>query len=124
MYVVNDVDEFRESLMTRTAAFAKSNVSAISLAVAALAISRLAFAQDASAPKDIELDFRFLAIGDTRQIVLAKLGPPNGEAETTTLAVKQHRLMWVGPGGRKFVASFLFNRLWRSKVCSASVADC
>jgi hypothetical protein len=89
----------------------------------AIVLSGVAFAQD-NGTGDIELDFRFLHLGLTRKAVVNMLGTPNASTDSKTLAISYHKLMWLGPEGKKFVASFVQDRLWRWKVCSATVADC
>jgi hypothetical protein len=103
--------------------FVKKTVCVLGLSMILLAAG--AFAEEEKAPPlDIELDFRFLRAGLTRKAVVEMLGTPGGQTESQTFALKFHKLMWTGPDGRRFVAAFINNRLWRWKTCSVSVADC
>jgi hypothetical protein len=93
-------------------------------AALALTLSSHASAQQAKAPEDIGLDFEFLRVGLTRKAVVDRLGAPNAQSKSETLAVTQRKLTWVDPEGQRYVASFLFDRLWRWKKCSATATDC
>jgi hypothetical protein len=81
-----------------------------------------AFAQEALAP-DLELDFHFLRPGLTRKAVIKMLGMPIGQTESHTFFVKHQKLMWEDSGGKRFVAAFVQDKLWRWKVCSVNLPD-
>jgi hypothetical protein len=94
-------------------------IAASSICIAfAISISTAAVAQD------IELDFHFLRFGLPHKEVVKMLGDPAAEVISRTLAIKQRRLTWVDDEGQKFVASFIEDRLWSWKKCSARVTEC
>jgi len=101
----------------------KASTICISGLALAISLAGVAVGQELST-HDIELDFRFLRLGLTRKAVVSMLGAPSGQVESQTFAIKYHKLMWVSPEGRKFVAAFIQNKLWRWKTCSPSVVDC
>lgn len=103
--------------------FKRSAIGVVGIALA-IAVAGAAIAQDSKPAPDLELDFNFLRLGLTRRAVIDMLGTPDAQAQSRTLAIKYHKLMWTGPEGKKFVAAFIHDRLWRWKTCSASVADC
>ena len=86
--------------------------------IAAMLMSASVWAQD------LEMRFRSLKLGLTRDAVVSMLGAPHTETDSSTFSITYERLTWVGPGGRRFVASFIHDRLWRWKSCSASVENC
>jgi hypothetical protein len=101
----------------------KASTICISGLTLAIFLSGAAVGQEPGT-RDIELDFRFLRLGLTREAVVSMLGAPSGQVESQTFAIKHHKLMWVTSEGQKFVAAFIQNKLWRWKTCSASVVDC
>lgn len=77
-----------------------------------------------AAAQDLELDFHFLKLGLTRNTVVEMLGPPMAQSKSNTLFIEYRRLIWIGSDGQKYVASFIQNRLWRWKTCTASIMSC
>jgi hypothetical protein len=96
--------------------------------IAAIATCVISVAAAQSTPErgavDPEVGFRQLSLGLTRESVVAMMGQPSAETESKTLAVKHTRLIWLGAGGRRFVAVLLADRLYRWKTCTANVTDC
>lgn len=78
----------------------------------------------AAVAHDVELDFHFLRFGLARKEVIGMLGEPTAEVISRTFAVKRRRLTWVDNEGQKFVASFVQDRLWHWKKCSARIVEC
>jgi hypothetical protein len=74
--------------------------------------------------QNIELDFHFLEVGMKRKAVIAALGTPNTETQSQTLFIKYRRLTWLDPEGRRYSASFVSDRLFGWKICSAGAGDC
>lgn len=103
--------------------FAKKMMCVLGLSMIILAGGAVAEGEKAPA-LDIELDFRFLRAGLTRKAVIGMLGTPIAQTESQTFGLKSHKLMWTGPDGQRFVASFINDRLWLWKTCSVSVAQC
>src|SRR2546423_97943 len=81
-------------------------------------------AQFGAQAQDVELDFHFLKFGQARKAVVKLLGGPDSISESHTLAIKYHRLEWIGLKKERFVAFFLNDRLFRWKKCSAGRATC
>lgn len=110
----------------RAAGLQSLNASAVAILGVAFAItfSGITLAQDSKAAEDIELDFHFLHLGLSRKAVVNILGTPNASTESETFKISYHKLSWLGPDGKKYIASFFQDRLWRWKRCSASVTDC
>jgi hypothetical protein len=106
--------------MTKLSANQKSKVCALILVSGALVMSM----SSAVTAQDIDLDFHFLAVGMKRKAVIAMLGTPNAETQSQTLFIKYRRLTWLNPEGRKYSASFVSDRLFRWKTCSAGPGDC
>jgi hypothetical protein len=77
-----------------------------------------------AAASDRELDFYFLKFGQRRNAVVEILGPPDAESRAETLSFKHHRLIWLDQDGRKYAASFLNDRLFRWKTCTAQTRGC
>jgi hypothetical protein len=77
-----------------------------------------------AAAQDLDLDFRSLKLGLSREAVVNMLGNPVAEIESPTLSIKYRQLLWVDPTGRRYTASFVFDRLFRWKKCSPRVRDC
>ncbi len=84
----------------------------------------VALASTSATAQDLELDFHFLKLGFTRKAVIEMLGEPASQTKSTTLFVEYRRLVWIGPDGEQYVTSFVQNRLWRWKKCSASIKKC
>jgi hypothetical protein len=83
----------------------------------------LSVASTTAVGQDLEANFRNMRLGLTREAVIGMLGPPNAEISSTTFNIRYERLTWVGRQ-RRFVASFIQDRMWHWQACSASVADC
>lgn len=92
--------------------------------IACLMIAALCAGGSGARAQDIDLDFHFLKFGLSRKAVVALLGTPDATAEWRTLAIKHYRLVWLSPEGGRYSASFLNDRLFRWKKCSAGLADC
>jgi hypothetical protein len=103
----------------------KKKVAQICVSGGALAmiLVNVTIAKEIKVP-DVELDFHFLHLGLSRKAVVSLLGKPSAQAESETLTIKYHKLMWVGSDGTNFVAAFVQDRLWRWKTCSVSLTDC
>jgi hypothetical protein len=77
------------------------------------------------AAQDLEQNFqRKLSIGDRREAVLTLLGAPTFETKSYTISIKHDRMTWISVGGRRFVALFVFDRLYGWKTCSNPANDC
>jgi len=115
-------------LFGRASTFGAKNIGAILTVVVCVGFADTttggAISQEIKSSHDIALDFRFLRLGETRKAVIDLLGMPIAQAESRTLNVRYDRLTWIGPQGQKFVASFVFNRLWRWKTCSDTESGC
>jgi hypothetical protein len=80
--------------------------------------------EGASAAGDHEIDFRFLKFGQARRAVVEMMGTPDSETRTETLSLRRHRLIWLDDDGRRYVASFLNNRLFYWKTCTPGARGC
>lgn len=76
------------------------------------------------ASQDLEIDFEFLKVGQTRKAVVDKLGEPSSQSRSSSFHIEYRKLTWVGSDGWRYTTSFIQNRLWRWKKCSPSSADC
>ena len=74
--------------------------------------------------QDLDIDFHFLKLGLTRKAVTDMLGPPTAQSKSKSLFIEYRRLIWIGPDGQKYTASFVQNRLWRWKNCTPSIKSC
>lgn len=77
-----------------------------------------------SGAQDLELNFEFLKVGDTRKALIDALGAPSAETRSHSLGIEHRRLIWLGSNGKKFTASLVGGRLWRWKRCTGSPIDC
>jgi hypothetical protein len=96
----------------------------LGLKTSACGLLVLVLASVTAVAQNKETNFESLKLGLTRGSVISMLGAPNSETDSTTFYIKYERLTWIGAGNRQFIASFIQDRLWRWKSCSASVTNC
>lgn len=72
--------------------------------------------------QDTDTKFIRISMGLTRDAVLAILGHPDGEMNSTVLGVPYARLRW-NASARSYVVVFIVDRVVETKQC-AGTADC
>ena len=72
--------------------------------------------------QDIDAKFTRISMGLTRDAVLAILGHPDAETNSTMLGVPYARLRW-NAAARSYVVVFVVDRVVETKQC-AGTADC
>jgi hypothetical protein len=92
-------------------------MKSLSIAIFAGAVAFAAIPiNSASADPDVALEFEFVQLGQKRSEVVKALGAPTAETKSKTLGLQHRRLAWIADN-RKYIVSFVADRVWRVKRC-------